>query len=412
MKILCVFGRHNYGDPQRGAGYEYTNFLPALERLGHQIAFFESFDRNAWSGFPDLNRSLLATVEREQPDVVLCVLMGYEVWSETIDLIRALRGPILINWSTDDSWKYREFSRLIARHFDLYVTTDERAFIRSRRDGLDNFVLSQWAANAAALAAPKPAAQCGVPVSFVGTAYGNRPAWIAQLRGRGIDVQCFGHGWPRGAVPADEIPRIVRDSVISLNFGDSPPMRRTAGAGPAGRQIKARIFEVPGAGGFLITEAVGGIERYYVPGQEIAVFEGLDDLVAKIRHYLAHPDERDAAALRAFERTRREHTYDLRFADLLQRASTARAAHSEEDHKAMPLRIDWTGFGQAQAKHSLGPGLRLLRALLLLPFCAVWGRRRGPRAARRALFEISWRLAGSRTYSAAGLPGRLFYEHS
>jgi len=34
------------------------------------------------------------------------------------------------------------------------------------------------------------------------------------------------------------------------------------------------------------------------------------------------------------------------------------------------------------------------------------------RAARRLLFEISWRLGGRRTYSAAGLPGRLFYRES
>ena len=45
MRILCVFGRHNYGDPARGEGVEYTHFLPALRTLGHEVEFFESFSR-------------------------------------------------------------------------------------------------------------------------------------------------------------------------------------------------------------------------------------------------------------------------------------------------------------------------------------------------------------------------------
>jgi spore maturation protein CgeB len=405
MKVLCVFGRHNYGDPGRGEGYEYTNFIPALQRLGHEVAFFESFDRTAWSDFAALNRGLLETAERDRPGLILFVLMGYEVWSETLDLLRTPGGPTLINWSTDDSWKYAQFSRLVAAHFDLYATTDESALQASRRDRLQNFVRSQWAANAAALAEPQAANQCQYQVSFIGSAYGNRPRWIERLARRGIEVECFGHGWPRGAVAAEEIPRIIRDSVISLNFGDSPPMLRSAGT--PRRQVKARVFEVPGAGGFLLSESAQGLEHWYTPGSEIAVFEGLDDLAAKIGHYLAHPQERDAVAQRGHERTRREHTYDLRFADLLARAANARPAAIAPDWK-----VDWPRFERAATSHRVGPVLSAARRAIVAPFRALWGPRRGPRAARRALFELSWRLAGARTYSAAGWPGRLFYEES
>lgn len=40
----------------------------------------------------------------------------------------------------------------------------------------------------------------------------------------------------------------------------------------------------------------------------------------------------------------------------------------------------------------------------------IWGPVRGSRAARRLVFELSWRLNGTNTYSAAGIPGRMFYE--
>ena len=45
MKVLAVFGQYNYGDPHRGEGYEYANFIPTLKRLGYKVNFFESQNR-------------------------------------------------------------------------------------------------------------------------------------------------------------------------------------------------------------------------------------------------------------------------------------------------------------------------------------------------------------------------------
>jgi len=74
MKILCVFGQHNYGDPKRGLGYEYANFIPPLRNLGHEVVFFESLNKSEYKDYAELNRTLLNAVQREQPDVIfLCV---------------------------------------------------------------------------------------------------------------------------------------------------------------------------------------------------------------------------------------------------------------------------------------------------------------------------------------------------
>jgi len=117
MKILCVFGAHNYGVPSRGQGYEYTNFIPALRRLGHEVAFFESLNKKRYSDFAELNYEFLKAVEGEKPDIILCVLMTYEIWTETLSLVKNNSDSILINWSTDDSWKYEQFSRFVSRVF-------------------------------------------------------------------------------------------------------------------------------------------------------------------------------------------------------------------------------------------------------------------------------------------------------
>jgi spore maturation protein CgeB len=412
MKILCVFGEHNYGDPSRGQGYEYANFIPALQRLGHEVVFFESLNKTRYVDFADLNRSFLATVEQERPDVVFCVLMAYELWIETLEMAREISQAFFINWSTDDSWKYRQFSRLLAPAFDLYATTSPAAFARAKHDGLNNFYLTQWAAAGARLQEPLAAGQCRYPVSFIGSRYGNRGQWVERLRDKGIDVACFGHGWPRGPVAAEDIPGIIRESVVNLNFGDSGIVME--GLLPSrSRQIKARVFEVPGCGGFLLTQPAEDLERYYMPGREVATFGDLEDLSQKIGHYLAHPGERDQIARAGYVRTRSEHTYEIRFSQLLE---TAQASRGLDRRTVFPARAasaaETEHFRKLALRHRPHAGLRLLRKALTAPCVWVWGKQRGPRAARRILFELSWRLCGKTTYSAAGWPGRIFYNES
>lgn len=406
MKILCVLGEHNYGDPARGECYEYVNFLPALRNLGHQAVFFESFNRNTYRDFADLNRQFLEKVQAEKPDIILCVLLGYEIWMETLQLAREGSNAILVNWSTDDSWKYEQFSRYVAPAFHLYATTYPDALAKSRRDGHDNFILTQWAANSASLAEPLLAAQCRYTVSFIGTAYGNRPQWISALEERGIKMECFGHGWKNGPVAAEAIPKTMRDSIISLNFGDSGMVIKGIVPGRS-RQIKARVFEVPGAGGFLMTEFAEGLDSFYRIGDEVAVFDGIPDLAEKIEHYIAHPEERDRMAMAGYIRTRNEHTYEKRFGNLLDAAMQQKKRFLDERRD-----IDFEKYDAIEKKHRAGVLLKIFKQMLLFPCVMIWGNRRGPRAARRFLFELSWRISGKATYTVSSWPGRLFYKES
>lgn len=408
MKILLVVGRYAYGDPARGQGYEYTNMLSSLRALGHEVVHFESFDRRAYADFAALNQAFLQAVRRERPELVFCVLMSYEIWTETLDLVRR-NGYTVLNWGTDDSWKYSQFARFIAQHVDCYATTSDEALARARQAGMDNVVGTQWGASDSLLAPPRPARECTYQVSFVGAAYGNRRRWIGALTRAGIPVECFGHGWPNGPVAAAEVTRVIRDSVVTLNFGDSGLHVR--GVLPyRSRQIKARVFEVPGAGGMLVTEVAAGLERYFSVGTEVIAFRTPGELCEQVQYLLSHPLDRDRIAQRGYERARADHTYTRRFAQLLERVKELRSSSglsSRPPHQDSPAEIE-----QLVQRHRIGPGLKALRWLLTSAARPVLGPHRGPRAARRALFELSWRIAGARTYSAAGWPGRLFYRES
>lgn len=390
MKILCVFGLHNYGDPARGLSPEYAAFVPALKRIGHEVHHFESWDRRGYSDLAELNACLLAEVERLRPEVMLTVQMHYELWLETLEIIRARGDVATISWTTDDSWKYREVSRFIGRAYHAMTTTYDYVIPKYHADGIHEVLLTQWAASSDCFAEPLPANKCRYPVTFIGSAHGDRRALVAQLAAHGIDVTCFGYGWPAGPLASEDVPAIMRESVISLNFANSK----------GENQIKARTFEVAGAGGFLLTNPAQGLERFYAPGSEIAVYQDFDDLVSKIRYYLSHPNERDHVARAGYARTLRDHTYEQRLVEVIDFALAAK-------NRAGSIQPG-TSFDQALRSHRVTPALRMLRVMLVGAGKICFGPQRGSRAARRLLFELSWRLAGRQTFTAAGWPGRLF----
>ena len=393
MKILCVFGKHQYGDASRGVGTEYAAFVPTLKRMGHQVVHFESHDHSRYRDLAELNQKLLQTVDTERPDVMLVVQTNYEIWLETLYAVKARGDVATLCWTTDDSWKYRQVSRFIGPAYHAITTTYPDRVPDYHRDGISHVLLTQWAAASPTLREPLPASECHYKVSFVGAAHGRRKQRVERLRAKGIDVACFGYGWPDGPIAAEKIPEIMRDSVISLNFANSS----------GENQIKARTFEVPGAGGFLLTERAPHIEQWYHPGKEIEVFDNDHEMEKKILYYLEHLAQRDAIAQAGYERTRREHTYEMRLQEVLDFALKSReTANTAPAGKSPPP------FRRALEKHALTWPLKLLRAALVLACSTLWGKRRGPRAARRICFESSWRIVGARAFGAAGWTGRMF----
>jgi hypothetical protein len=61
---------------------------PRCVRSGHDVHHFESWDRAAQVDFAALNTVLLDRIDVLRPDLVFCVLMGYEIWSETLQTLR------------------------------------------------------------------------------------------------------------------------------------------------------------------------------------------------------------------------------------------------------------------------------------------------------------------------------------
>jgi spore maturation protein CgeB len=272
--------------------------------------------------------------------------------------------------------------------------------------GINNIMVSQWAAASSRLAEPLPSRACDYDVSFVGAAYGNRRARVKAMARRGIDVTCFGHGWERGPVGSKDIDRVYRSSRVSLNFADSG-LQLLGISLARSRQVKARTFEVPGAGGFLLTEESQSLAQYFSIGTEMITYHDDDEIAEKIRYFLNHPDERDVIARAGHQRVRRDHLYEARFAPIL-----ALALKIVGERRKQPWALKPDLLHKFVEKHRGGITLRRILDSLRVTSGELAHRRLFWRALRRLAYEISWRVCGDRTFRAAGFPGRFFYRES
>ncbi|HVF34003.1 MAG TPA: glycosyltransferase, partial [Candidatus Saccharimonadia bacterium] len=325
MKILWVATAHEYGDPGLGPSFEEMNFRSALEGMGHEVFAFDFVARERASGRDAMNAELERAAAGDRPDLAFFFLHEEQISARTIERIGAQGIPTL-NWFADDHWRYDGFSRHYARALSWSVTTDPDSVAKYERDGLgDRVLLSQWACNSYAY--DRIGEDLAYDATFVGQPHGDRREVAAAIEAAGIDLRCFGNGWERGRIGHAEMVRIFSTSRINLNLANSSTpntsLRMRMGAYARGRrpdtaarpsQIKGRTFEVPGSGGFLLTDRVAHLERYFEVGREIAAFSSREELIEQLRFWLDHPDERAAVAEAGYRRVRAEHTYDHRFA--------------------------------------------------------------------------------------------------
>ncbi len=68
-----------------------------------------------------------------------------------------------------------------------------------------------------------------------------------------------------------------------------------------------RLFELPGNGVLQISDGGEYLEEFFRVGDEVVGYESADELVAQIRYYLEHEDERRRIALNGFRRVKRDH---------------------------------------------------------------------------------------------------------
>jgi spore maturation protein CgeB len=322
MHILYIAMRHEYGDPSRGLSFEEENFRRSLEGMGHRLTTFDFMARARADGVEQMRADLVASAAEARPDLAFFFLFTDQLDSRTIEAVASAGACPTVNWFADDHWRFEDFTRHLAPAFDLAVTTDEDSLAKYALLPDTRVHLSQWACNRYTYGPVTD--ELRHDVTFVGQPHGDRKQIAAALAAGGYPVECWGFGWPSGAIEHAAMVEVFASSRINLNLSnssDAPGWRvrlrrllRLPVRAPRPPQIKGRNFEVPGCGGFLLTERVPHLERYFELGREVALFDGSDDLLDQVRYWMEHDHERARIADAGYRRVMAEHTYDHRFA--------------------------------------------------------------------------------------------------
>ena len=324
---------------------------------------------------PSLERALLEQVKRAHQAGPIDVFFSYFYSAcatpATISKISRM-GIVTINWYCNAAHQFHLIEDL-APAYD-YCLVPEKARLEDYRRIGANPLYCQEAANPN-IYKPFDILQ-EFDVTFVGQAYGDRPARVRYLLDADIDVRVWGPGWERyidrpaplhsltkralhtatrilpgrfGAASNERLRLSYFHLPQSVSHGSTRPWRDNSripvsqvggilsdeevirmysrskinlGFSTCGNshedeeqivQIRLRDFEIPMSGGFYMVKYMEELEQFYEIGKEIVCYEDDNDLVEKIRFYLKHDHERKAIAKAGRERCLRDHTWKKRF---------------------------------------------------------------------------------------------------
>ena len=104
-----------------------------------------------------------------------------------------------------------------------------------------------------------------------------------------------------------DLPRFYQWSDVNFNCTS----KQMKGA------VNQRLFDVPAAGAFLITDWREQMDELFEPGKEMIVFREPEEIPELVEYYLRHPEARTRMALAARRRVLAEHTWDHRLQFIL-----------------------------------------------------------------------------------------------
>ncbi len=248
------------------------------------------------------------------------------VLPETLRQVReGFPRVMIIGYSPDDMAQRHCSSRYFhagLRWYDAFITTKSFGVSELTAEGCRRVIFSPNAYDPATHRPPPDPMACQKPISvgFIGYFEEARCSSIRRLCEEGIPVTASGPGWPehRRRLPANatclpaasgiDYSTRIHETLVNLGF-----LRKM------NRDLQTqRSVEIPACAGFLLAERTSEHLELFTEGMEADFFGDDDELVEKVRHYLANPMECRRIGVRGLERCHRDrYSYRERLADAL-----------------------------------------------------------------------------------------------
>jgi spore maturation protein CgeB len=305
-----------------------SGFLQSLQRICTVTTFSDiDGEYGIWSGnksainvpsFDEVRETnaqlLLSQVTRTMEEGGLDLLLG-QMWGrlipkETLKKIQSMGIPV-INISMDDRlpdlWSHRHGVHLgsvgLASGIDMMLTTSPET---CSWFGVENCPALFWPlASDPDVYAPVLGEFRDIDVLFIGNKYGIRGQIIRFLERRGLNVDCYGDGWPNGHIDAKKMASLSKRARIILGVG-------TVGHCADVYTLKLRDFDALMAGALYLTHRNPDLCQLFKEGEEIEFYESPAEAYRKICKYIGSADERIRIGQNGQQKAILKHTWDKR----------------------------------------------------------------------------------------------------
>lgn len=322
----------------RDLGYEHLFFdeapylRPLETSLIHKVGY-RLLSRRPLT-FWRFNRALLAEARRFRPHL-MAVVKGAYIMPSTLRRIKEEIGAMLINYATDDPFNRANTTPDLVGGipvYDVYACTKRAIMDDVRRAGCRAAIYTMFGYNPSVHFPERPATvdeaqRFRSDVVLAGGADPDRFRDLEPLLGsRDISLALYGGYWTRDRrfTPYARGFAIGRDYRLALG-GARIALCLVRRANRDGHAM--RSFEIPACGAFMLAERTDEHLALFREGEEAAFFGSPEELLEKIRYYLAHDGERARIARAGHARiTTGRHTYRDRLQEIVQAAQTPTGA--------------------------------------------------------------------------------------
>ena len=312
-----------------------------MRALGHEVALIDPDELCEQFGIELYRRVLLQRIAAERPDILLLYPPYDLLRPQDVEKIHDM-GTTTVGFAYDDPIflpsylrKPGDFERICEEFrqvYDVYVTTSRAIEREAKNRGMSHIRHIRWACNTPADLGDRPR---DLPVVVIGAPYPRRVKMVKHLKDNGIKPIVFGaEGWKLFADVVDCYQgMLTRPGMFEMYRRAQIAIAPADWESTYTPMIKLRTLEIMGMGAFQLCEQCEDLADYYTDGEEIVSYQDWDDLVEKIRHYMANPRRRDEIAKNGYERTKRDHVWKVRWSEVEQLARPLTAQFLENKDK-------------------------------------------------------------------------------
>ncbi|MHB1421799.1 MAG: CgeB family protein [Gemmataceae bacterium] len=277
-----------------------NRLLSAWSRITYKLYRMRLLPRFKAIDFAGANEAILNHV-RSVPVDVLWIDTGRTIRAQTLREVKKNRPRcIILGYTGDDLMaRHNQSSQLLEGLplYDVYFTTKTFGVAELRALGCPRVRFTPFAfdpdAHRPVSVSADEKKMIGGEVGFVGFFEEERARSMRFLASRGIPVRIYGGGWKSQAsnrclrvehrtVWGEDYVKVLCSFDINLGF-----LRRLSRD-----HQTCRSYEIPACGAFMLAERSDEHLELFKEGVEAEFFSSDQELLDKVRYYLAHPEER------------------------------------------------------------------------------------------------------------------------